>query len=175
MNASLAIKRCEEAKKLPLGHVDIKKTEEVVKKIYHQSHLLQKYWNKRLDKFRFPNFNAKDCIKFCNSLCRIIGANPVKRVICKSPEIQPGTAGHYCYGKREIHFCYYPTMSTLVHELAHHVVQQAGKTREEHGKDFCFVENWLFQLAYERLTGKKPKPYWVEESEKILEKVDPAS
>ncbi len=175
MNASLAIQKREEAKKLPLGHVDIKKTEEVVKKIYHQSHLLQKYWGKRLDKFRYLEFTPKECIKFCNDLCRTLGAKTVKKVIYRSPEIAQGTAGHYSPYKKEIHFAWSPCLSTIIHELAHHVTDQVSRKMDAHGKEFCFVLDWLFQLAYEKLTGKPPKPYWIEESEKILEKVDLAS
>lgn len=167
MNASLAIQKREEARKLPLGHVDIKKTEEVVKKIYQRSHAIQKYWNKRLDKFRFMEFTPKECIVFCNNLCRMIGARTLKRVIYRSPDVKPGTAAHY--RANEIHFGYCAWLSVMIHELAHHIVYQIGRVKEDHGEEFCFMENWLFQLAYEKLTGKAPKPYWVEESLKILD------
>ncbi len=172
MNASLAIQKREEALKLPLGHVDIKKTREVVAKIYHQCHELEKYWHKRLAKFWDTEFTPRECLVFCNNLCRSMGAKTIRKVVFRSPEVQNGAGAHYTFYKREIHFKWAAyRLGTVIHELAHHIAHQVGSggQKKDHGEDFCISENWLFQLAYEKLAGKKPKPYWLEESQKIIE------
>lgn len=169
MDAAKAIEAMEKARKLPLGHTDIKKTRAVVDKIYSRCHKLQSYWVKRIgDKhnYRF-DLTAAQCLKFCNDLCAQFGAKPIKKIVYHSPEVIQGSGGHYSWYKKEIHFAYTPRLTTVVHELAHHFSNQL-RISDAHGKDFCQVMDWIFQEVYKKYSTKKLNPYWLTESQKII-------
>lgn len=165
--SSKAIKRLEESYKLPLGHVERRLAEAAVRQIYAKCHSISAYWMKRFGKAKHKSLAPDEALSFCNALCKSVGSKPIREVVVCSSEVDRGCAGHYDWRSKKIHCMYEANLSLVVHELAHHVAEAAG-CGHGHGKDFCFILNWLFQEAYKIRCKKTVKPYWLVEADNLL-------
>lgn len=158
------IQRNNEAQKLPLGHVERFKARESLNEEYQRCHKLQRFWIKKIGKKAIIFETEKQALKFCNKICKELNNSPINKVVFSSDSLKPGTAGHY--SNKEIHMGY-PGFGTLIHELSHHFSRKVPI----HGKDFCVCMDILFQIAYRECVGKEPKPYWIEQSQKMIEEM----
>ena len=147
-----ALEKLVKAKALPLGHIDRKKAEEEVGKIYKQCSIIERFWERKLPR---KKFSPKEALDFCNHICSLVSSKPIKDVLVGEVPMGAGA----CYRSKHRHYtitfkydCIYLTV--LIHELCHHL------SKGGHGKEFCEIEVFIFALVYEMLTGKKPKPDW---------------
>lgn len=143
-----------ETKKLPLGHIDRKKAQEAVDKVYNRCHEIACKWHKRFGN-KVPRFDtAQQALAFCNRLCDELGENKVKAIV-----VDAETVGHagacYNYQKKTIFFPYaYFSFTTLIHELTHHF-KASG-----HDDKFCEILDFIFRTVYIMVTGKQPHDDW---------------
>lgn len=142
------IKKWEAASNLPPGHIKLKKLKEAIKKEYEACSIITEKWRKRL-KNKAPKFDATSALIWCNEICDDLGERPLRKIIEWSPDVSSESSAHYI--NREIHFKTKVYFYDLVHELAHHFGPHG------HGKDFCEILEFLFQVIYTKLTGVKFK------------------
>jgi hypothetical protein len=146
-------------KHLPPGHVDKAKAEKAIKKEYEKCFNIERKWCKR---FHYRFCTVANALQFCNEICYSLGERRLKGLVINSPEVGEFAAAHYY--NRCIHFKYgFPIyIGTLMHELAHHFECYS------HGEKFCEVLDFLFQMAYTKVTGKRPKKDWSYERNQIV-------
>lgn len=157
MNANTLIAKREKTKTLPPGHYEKKKYEQAVSKEYASCKKVEALWHSRFRRAKFNtyrNWTEAEIKDICNKVCQAVWEKPIKGVVLNSVEVQDGAAAHYNYATKKIHFKYHPSFTTIIHELTHHVGER------KHDDKFCEMENLLFYVAYEILTGKKPKSDW---------------
>lgn len=143
----------EEAhKNLPLGHVDIRKAEEAIKKEYAVCKEQEKSFCKRMGK-RWTNYSLsyQEAADFSAELSRSLGTKPIKMVLPKPMETSFRINAYYDPQMRTIFAGYYSSTYcglrhiTILHETAHHVQFSERMFRGGmHGADFCMIENLMF-------------------------------
>jgi hypothetical protein len=85
-----------------------------------------------------------------SDLCRMMGVKPIRGVRSKENEFQH--YGAYYYSRTKIiHIDRRSDLSMLLHELSHHIHHERHFWRcvfvdESHGKEFCRIEQELFDL-----------------------------
>jgi len=148
---SLLFDNLKASKNLPLGHVDRKKAQAAVDKIYQQCREVEKKWIKPFKKFKAPR-TGQEAIKFCNNLCRMLGQKTLKAIVLQSNELHSEAGAHYDRRQVAIHFPHkWISFHTLMHELAHHFGPSG------HGQDFCDTLDLLYEIVYTEIWGKKLK------------------
>lgn len=143
----------EKAQSLPPGHMGKAAAAEKIKEIYSQCRGVEAKWIKRFPKK--INTELGSPLKFCNEICDMLGQKRLNEIIFNSKDVHTQAGAHYNHATKSIHFKWASIwFTTLVHELTHHF------GHSNHGKGFCEIENFLFQVAYTHLTGKKLKSDW---------------
>ncbi len=150
----IALQELVRSRSLPPGHTDKKKAEIQVAKIYAACREVENLWARRFIRTNFQRvFDSTNAKAFCDQICDMLGERRLKAVLFKA-EVPKGSGGTYT--QREIRFpgtsCWY---IELIHELSHHFDSSCS-----HGQSFCEVEDFLFRVAYELLTGKKIHSDW---------------
>lgn len=149
---SLALRKLKKTQHLPPGHIAKKAAEEAVNREYANCLEIQNKWCKRFN----PNFTPQQALQFCNELCEMLGERRLKEIIIYSPEVEDVAHAHYDGQSRSIHFkWHYIDFGVLMHELAHHF-----KDCYRHDKYYCWTLDFLFRMAYTKVTGKQPKKDW---------------
>ena len=136
-----------EAKKLPLGHYDRTKAAHLLDLEYRASSENERLLMK---KFKLPS-NIKSLQEAANLsgfVCKQLGVKPIKKIRISTIEVEIGVA-HYNGEKKEIvckpfSWC---SVSIILHETAHHVIQVEKNMSGVHHKDFLWVEELLFEVA----------------------------
>jgi len=166
-NAIEKIKKFNDSNKLPPGHVDRFTAKAALQNEYRCTEI-EKLWDKKLkrsEKNIIRRFTEKKAFDFCNQLCEEFHFKPLKKIVFYSKEIIAGAAGHYNPLKKEIHFIANARFPVLIHELTHHF------GHHHHDKNFTITLNILFQITYQKFKGKQAKPYWIKQSEQIIEEL----
>ncbi len=144
----------EYSKTLPPGHVDRELFSREVREIYSACGEIEKKWRRRFRK-KLPRYSLEEAIAFCQKMCEMLGERPIRAIVLKSPDVKTWASAHY-NGRKEIHFKWDTIhFDVLVHELTHHFSPDSS-----HGKDFCDMEEFLFGIAYQEVTGKKLNSDW---------------
>lgn len=151
MSTLYLFKRVEQTKNLPHGHIETKKAQEALDKEYALCKEVEIKWQKRMKKSL--NFNQeKEATDFCNSICDALGERHIKGVTFNSVTTVGAGAE---YSKGEIRCAWNCVgVPVLIHELTHHC------GRHHHDKSFCEVEELLFSVTYQKVTGKPLHTDW---------------
>jgi len=146
MGAVSLLEDYEDSKKLPLGHYGRKEAKEAVDREYELCRQVEARWMKRLRKRlsnRFPIAQTEVWAPlWAEKLCRSIGSKPPKQVLFNCPAY---AGGMYLPVKKTVLLKPYASISTLVHELAHHICHIEGFFRANHGEKFIWAEEVLFE------------------------------
>lgn len=132
-------------KDLPPGHVDIKRVQKEINKIYENCKKQEYEWiknNERKKRKRKRNsITLKEAIKLCNFICNQTGERPIKGIVIDTKK----GYSYYSIAEKTIYLCCHRdwiSTATLVHELTHHYRNCIG-----HGEYFCQTEKILFEVA----------------------------
>lgn len=141
------IKACEEAEKLPPGHVGKKYAKALVQAEYAECH-------SRMDKYKLKgSLELDQALTLMSRLLGRFGQTRSVRIKLDSKEVQRFTGAHYNPSTRTIHF---PDrriyMRTLLHEFTHFLQCENGY-RGGHGEDFCFLQDLVCQEALPLIEG----------------------
>jgi IS30 family transposase len=131
-------------KDLPPGHVDIKRVENQINKIYENCKKQEYEWmknNERKKRNKRNTVTLKEAIKLCNFICDQTGEKHIKGIFIDTKK------RYSCYNvvEKTIYLCFYSdwiSTATLVHELTHHY-----KNCKCHDEYFCQTEKILFEVA----------------------------
>lgn len=149
LRSASPLDRLQEAGKLPAGHVEKQKAEEIVEREYKASHDQELAFSKRLPRrFRKP-LDPDVAREVISSLCSLTGTSEPK-IVFASMEVHPMAAAHCAW--KELHFRWGCTnLSTLIHELAHHVNNMDRRGGGSHGEAFIWTEQFLFDLFMDEI------------------------
>jgi len=143
--AAWKIRDYEKARSLPHGHYDREATKIAVKEEYNKSEKITRKYHKKLHK-KWKGINLGEACLLVSQLCTSIGIRPPKKIILNSSHPQ-GISCAGWYDNQKIHFTsFHISITTLIHELAHHVIR-TEKLSGEHDKDFLWILEMLYQLA----------------------------
>lgn len=116
----------------------------IVDQEYGPSREIEKKWQKKI-KLR----NLLDWHQIClvvHTLCTELGQKPVKKIFFDPTRRIAGAAAHYSAGVIYLYWDY-SDLFTIIHELTHHFL--FGKGVSMHGKEFCEIEEILFNTFWE--------------------------
>lgn len=150
------IQRHRKAEVLPPGHIERRKAQEALKRVYSRCGLLERAWRRRFGK-KVPQYShsPKSALRLCDHICKQLGEPLLKGIMVNSKDVCDGATACYQHKKKVIHFpSRWIGFDVLIHELAHHFGTHG------HGDTFCEIEDLLFRVAYTKITGKQPKPDW---------------
>lgn len=143
----LPLDMLQKASRLPDGHVDKKKAEAAVNREYSEAQKQELKFAKRLPRaFRstISNELAKEIV---STLCSLIGTKEPKLVF-NSKKVHLLAIAHCSW--KEIHFKGWFTLTTVIHELTHHVNMQE-RSSTGHGERFLWTEQFLFDLFMDEI------------------------
>ena len=118
------------AQTLPPGHYGHAIAKAMVQDEYEACHRLTRGFR--------GSCTPQEAARICGLICQALMLPKVKRIVLCSPDVHSTSMAHYC--NKEIHFAgEWIALSTLLHELGHHVHRCGGFTgrSNSHGPEYC--------------------------------------
>jgi hypothetical protein len=150
------MRNLEKARELPLGHYERTEAELVVDQEYSECREIEKRLAK---KHKLPRRldSLQETANFVWFLCSAIGTKPPKKIKVNRDKVHRFASA--CYSTHECSIIFssrWFTVTTIIHETAHHVMYREG-LRGGHHQNFLWVEELLFEAAKDFFKLKQKK------------------
>ena len=151
-NLHALAERKEETGKLPLGHYQKTQASQAFKEAAEAVYGPCRAQEKALSKGLPRTITLEVAAKIAWHVCESLYVNPPAKIFFDSDKLAGWTSGHYNPVDRTIHLGRYHSTVTFLHELTHHVVNRE-KLSDDHGPNFLWVEQMVFEVARPYLTS----------------------